>query len=380
MATIQSERIFATAPNGARAPDSITEGDGSVWVEYGNGASSKGGSGSSTIVQYSPTGDLQHTYTIPGLADGLKYDPSTGNIWALQNQDANATITFIDPATQQVSAPLSYAPPYPYGDASTRGFDDVAFNGKSVFLSETNPANPGDPVIVKLTNGTAPIGPLETTSILRLGDTGKNLVTGETNQALPVTDPDSLKTLPDGSLILTGEDDKAFTIVQNPGTTQQTASFVTLPGSSASPDDAIIPTATSGTFYVSNQGNNNVIAAKVTGLDKNDIYTSVGTSVDQVDPRTGVVTPLITGLNAAHGLLFAPDASPVTPTTIADVLKNLPTDFQHALVTDFASLVGKLESAAASGTLPTDSASMGAYGSLLALAQGHVSMLPTGQG
>lgn len=379
MATVQSESIFATAPTGASAPDSITAGDGSVWVEYGNGTSSTGSGGSSTIVQYGPTGDVQHTYSIPGLADGLKFDPATGNIWALQNQDANATITFIDPATQQVSAPLSYAPPYVYGDASKRGFDDVAFNGKSVFLSETNPVNPGDTVIVKLTNGTAPIGPLETTSILRLGDTGTNLVTEETNQPLPVTDPDSLKTLADGSLILTGEGDKAFTIVQKPGTTQQTASFVTLPTGTSSPDDAIVPTTTSGTFYISNQGDNNVVAAKVTGLNTNDIYASVGTSVDQLDPHTGVVTPLITGLTASHGLLFEPASSPAA-LTIADVLKNLPTDLQQGLATDFASLVGKLESAAAAGTLPTDSASIGAYGSLLALAQGHVAMLPTSQG
>ena len=31
--------------------------------------------------------------------------------------------------------------------------------------------------------------------------------------------------------------------------------------------------------------------------------------MDQVDPTTGTVTPIITGLNAAHGLLFMPAAS-----------------------------------------------------------------------
>lgn len=137
MATVQSESIFATAPDGASQPDSITAGNGSVWVEYGKNADSRGAGGNSTIVQYDATGNIQNTYTIPGEADGLKFDPSTGNIWALQNQDANSTLTFINPAPQTISSPLSHGTPYVYGDGSARGFDDVAFNRGNVFLSET---------------------------------------------------------------------------------------------------------------------------------------------------------------------------------------------------------------------------------------------------
>lgn len=97
-------------------------------------------------MQYNLLGDAQNTYTIPGLADGLKFDPATGDVWALQNQDGNSTLTLINPATNQVSAPLSYASPYVYGADSTRGYDDVAFLGQRVFLSYTNPVNPGDAV------------------------------------------------------------------------------------------------------------------------------------------------------------------------------------------------------------------------------------------
>ncbi len=149
MPTVQSTKIFATAPTGASAPDSITAGANSIWVEYGNGASSNGAGGSSTVVQYDLLGNVQSSYTISGLVDGLKVDPATGDVWALQNQDGNSTLTLIDPATQQVSAPLSYASP-PYGEG--RGYDDVAFVGQKVFLSYTNPANPGDAVIQQLTN------------------------------------------------------------------------------------------------------------------------------------------------------------------------------------------------------------------------------------
>ena len=306
MATVNSTSTFATAPSGSTSPDSITKGGGSIWVEYGNGADSTGKSGSSTIVQYNLHGTVENTYTLTGLADGLKYDPRTGDVWALMNNDGNSHLDLIDPATKQVSAPLHYAV-----TSATRGYDDVVFDGKRVFLSYTNPVNKGDPVVQELTNGTAPFGTLQTTDILRFGDTGTNLVTGQHNQMLPITDPDSLKLLPDGSLILTGEADHTLIFIKDPGTTQQSESFVTLPAA-LTPDDAIMPTSSSGTFYISNQGGNDVVAAKVTGLDPHDVYVNVSgtTAADnalvQVDPRTGKVTTLVSGLSSPHGLLFVP--------------------------------------------------------------------------
>jgi len=371
MPTIQSTDIFATAPNGSKSPDSITSGDGSIWVQYGNGAKSDGSGGSSTVVQYDLLGNTQNTYTVAGSDDGLKVDPATGNVWVLQNQDGNSTLSLIDPATNQVSAPLSYAAPYLYGADSTRGYDDAAFVGQKVFLAYTNPVNPGDPVIQRLTNGTAPFGSLQTTDVLRLGDTGTNLATGELNQPLPVSDPDSLKSLPDGSLILTGGSDKTFTIVANPGTTQQSASFFTLP--SGSLDDVIMPTATSGTFYVSNQNDNNVLAVKVTDLNTKDFYASIGSSVEQVDPATGTVTPLITGLNGSHGLLFIPDASGAPD--LAAVLQGI----SKELYQTFANL----GPADLGGAIPSGSAPSAA--SILSLLSGDASkalamLLPTANG
>jgi hypothetical protein len=312
--TVTGEHILATAPTGSSAPDSITIGGGSIWVEYGNGADSTGASGSTTIVQYSMTGQVESTYTVTGLADGLKYDPATGNVWVLLNNDGNSTLQFINPATQQVSGPLKYGSGYVYGPNSSRGFDDVVFDGNRVFLSETNPANPGDPVIVQLLNGQAPFGTLQTTGILSFGDTGTNLVTGQTNQLLPMTDPDSLKLLPNGELLLTGEADGAYIFVKDPGTAHQTESFVTLPAGDI-PDDAIMPSSRSGTFYISNQSGNDIISVAVTGLNTNDLYADITNATTnanelvQIDPTTGAVTPIVTGLDNPHGLAFVPAAS-----------------------------------------------------------------------
>jgi hypothetical protein len=308
--TVQGQHILATAPTGSSAPDSITIGGGSIWVEYGNGANSAGASGSSTIVQYSMIGQVLKTYTVKGLADGLKYDTATGNVWMLLNNDGNSTLQFINPATQQVSGPLKYGSDYVYGPNSSRGFDDVVFDGNRVFLSETNPANPGDPVIVQLLNGQAPFGTLMTTGILSFGDTGTNLVTEQKNQPLPVTDPDSLKLLPNGELLLTGEADGAYIFVKDPGTTNQTESFVTLPKGYV-PDDAIMPTSQSGTFYISNQGANDIISVKVTGLNTHDLYADIANKNElvQIDPTTGAITPIVTSLSNPHGLEFVPSVS-----------------------------------------------------------------------
>jgi len=318
---VQSTKIFAVGSeaNGTK-PDSITLAGDNVFVEYGNGADATGkpNGGSSTIVEYDKLGQILQTYTLPGSIDGLKYNPTTGQVWALENQDANSSLFIIDPVTQQVSAPLTYDSGYVYGAASTRGYDDVAFDGGKVYLSYTNPAATGDSVIQLLDNGNNPVGTLKTTSILRLGDTGTNLATGQLNQPLPVSDPDSLKVLSDGSLILTSDKDASYTIITDPGTTQQSASFITLPAGSSGLDDAIIPTASSGTFLISNQNANDVLRVEVTGLNTNDIYASVGSenAIVQIDTKTGAVTPIISGLNSPHGLTFIASGSSTDSTTI----------------------------------------------------------------
>ena len=215
--------VFATGGAvGANSPDSVTFGNNSLWVEYGNGASSTGGSGSTTIVQYGLNGSVLHAYTIAGSVDGLKYNPNTGQVWALQNQDANSTLTIINPTTGTTSS-FTYGALY-NSMSGTRGLDDVVFNGSQTFMSVTNPASGTDPVVVQLTNL---VSPLLQSAILTMGATGTNRATGSTGP-IPATDPDSLKLGPNGSLILTGEGDHALMFINNPGQAGQSVSFLNL--------------------------------------------------------------------------------------------------------------------------------------------------------
>jgi hypothetical protein len=310
---ITSVSVFATgAPVGGTGPDSITNGDGSIWVEYANTGVSTGG-GASEIVQYSPSGKVENEYAIAGLVDGLKVDPVTGMVWALQNNDGNSTLSFINPITDRVSNPLVYAPPYVYGSNSSRGYDDVAFLDGKVFLSYSNPVKPSDPVLQMLDNGNSPSGPLTTTNILTAGQTG-----------ISVPDIDSLKSTPGGQLVLTSEGDgpgtgnpvAEFTLISHPGTANQTERTVPVTNANGKPaeamDDVLFPSATAGTLYITDTGSDTVYALKLTGLDLSTPIVSLGSfhEVALVNPRTGVVEdPLFTGLSSPHGLDFVPNRS-----------------------------------------------------------------------
>jgi hypothetical protein len=311
--------VFATGgPVGGTNPDSVTIGDGSVWIEYGNTASSTGGSGASTIVRYGFNGAVQDTFLIAGEVDGLKVNPVTGVVWALQNQDGNSTLSLIDPTTNTVSSPLSYGPPYVYGPTSARGYDDVAFLDGNVYLSYTNPVNPTDPVLQKLNQGNTPSGTLSTT----------NLVTAQQlNQQIP--DTDSLKSTRFGDLVLTSEGDGVgsgnpmgeYSLIANPGAADQTVTNVAVGDGKGNyvrgMDDVVFPSRSAGTLYVADTGANTVYALNLTGLDPNTPIIALGDlgGVDEVatvNPTTGVVEQTLLIGVSVHGMEFVAAPEPST--------------------------------------------------------------------
>jgi predicted secreted protein len=341
MASVNGTTTFGSAPTGSSAPDSITMENGSFFVEYGNGADSTGAGGSSTIVQYDKAGNIEHSYTVPGSVDGLKFNPYTKEIWALQNQDGNSTLTLINPVTHQVTGPLSFANP-----SATRGYDDVVFKGDKVFLSYTNPNGAGDPTLVELVNGDRPTGTLLTTPILLDGAMGFDTVTGQT-EVIPQTDPDSLKLAPNGDLILSSGADGTIIDVQNPGTANQAVSFTPIKGvtaGNAGLDDVIKPSATAGTFHLTDTAGNTIYSFHATGLNTNDYYTSVSSlgGFGQVDPTTGNFTPLVTGPNfaSAHGLVFVPDRN-AAPMAQVDSIKTFASAPIGASGLDSITIAGK---------------------------------------
>lgn len=289
----------------ATGPDSITLSRNSVWVSYTNGADSTGLSGSSTIVQYKLNGDVRNTYSIAGSVDGLKVDPRTGLVWALQNQDGNSTLSIINPKTHTVTGPTPYAV-----KSATQGYDDVAFRGDQVFLSYTNPVLSTDPTIQLLQNGS---NPLVVTPILTMGATGANLATGEPNQPTTDTDSDSLKLTPTGDLMLSSGADGQLIFVEKPGKPDQSVSFLQLLDPStglavSGLDDAVFATARKGVFYLTDTGNNRVLKIEVDHVPVGTLFASVGglNELTVVDIHTGNANAFVSNLNAPHGLEFVP--------------------------------------------------------------------------
>ena len=309
--TYNVQQFAAGTAVGGTSPDSVSYGDGSVWLAYQNGADSAGASGSSTVVRYSPAGAVLHTWTIAGNVDGLKVDPSSGLVWALQNNDGNSALTVINPVTNATSA-------YTYGNTYTnvpnRGFDDVVFSNGKVYLSETNPASGTDPVIVKLTSGLN--SPLQISPILNSTFTGTNLATGLLGST-SITDSDSLKLTPNGALALTGEADQEITYIYNPGLSNQYEKYVALLGTngktiSGLPDDTIYPDAAGGFFYIADTGANKVYQITATGLAAGSVYIDVGNEFGILDTTTAIVTPIFTGVSP-HGADFVSFAAAGVP-------------------------------------------------------------------
>ena len=92
--------VFAKGTKALYNPDSVEVDGQYVWVGYQNGTNPTGTDGkTSTIVQYTRTGRIVHTYSVLGRCDGLRIDPKTHLVWAMENEDANPHIVVINPIT-----------------------------------------------------------------------------------------------------------------------------------------------------------------------------------------------------------------------------------------------------------------------------------------
>jgi hypothetical protein len=235
--------------------------------------------------------------------DGLKIEPETGLVWALQNQDGNSTLTLIDPKTGITpNSPLHYK-----AASSTRGYDDVVFREGQIFLSYTNPNSATDPTIQRLENRTSP---LIVSPVLTMGATGVNLATDKPNQPTSQSDPDSLKLTPGGGLMLTSGADGQLVFLLSSEDEHTKVAFLSLldPKNAAVTglDDALFATSGAGTFYLTDTGNNRVLKIEAQDLAVGTLYACVGSlnEFGKVNLETGVVSPVVSSLKAPHGLAF----------------------------------------------------------------------------
>ena len=305
---------FAVAESGYSKPDSITFSHNNVFVGYGNGGNPDGTGGAmSTIVKYKMDGTVVKTYTVVGHNDGLRFNTATGDLWALQNEDANATLVIIEPGTgKQSTFTLGTGP---HGG----GYDDIVFDGNATYISASNPSVETAPGIVRFKSKDKKV---KLTGILNDNASATDVTTGNT-VTLNLTDPDSLIVDPYGELVLDSQGDGELVIVQHPGRSCQknllvpltSAAGGTTPGNTTA-DDTVFATAAKGTLLVADK-NGTIYAITAPYFAPGAAYTAivatatpggstVAAFVGQTDLTTGFVTPILNGLVNPGGMAFIP--------------------------------------------------------------------------
>jgi len=283
-------------------PDSITFNADSVFVGYGNGVSTTGSDGkSSTVVQYTKSGKKVTTFKVKGHNDGLKIDPATGLLWAMQNEDANPNLVIIDVTTGTQTV-------YTFGvNPCGGGYDDIVFDGGKVFVSCSNPANNPNTgaaiVSVTLAGTTATVTP-----VLMGNASAVNKVTGKT-VTLNLQDPDSMILDPSGVLVLDSQADSELIFITNPDSPGQTVKVlpITFFGTPTQLDDTVFPTSPVGTILVADRDGETVYAIQGSSFPTSGSgFSATGSTVSQLNLATGALSVVVNGLVSSHGMAFIP--------------------------------------------------------------------------
>lgn len=297
--------VFAAAPTGLSAPDSIAVLGNSVFVGYGDGHMPDGSDGlNSQVVQYDMNGNVQHIYTVHGHNDGLKVNPSTLELWAMQNEDLNPNLVIINPFNHQQKE-YTFGPT-PHGG----GYDDIVFRACKVYISASNPAgNPNTgPAIVsaRLQGSTVEVEPV------LAGQAQAIDIPTDATAALNLQDPDSMTLDPLGNIVLDSQADQELIIVSNPGSSSQRV--LRLPLTYMGPsgvtavevDDTNFATSSQGFILFADKGLNTVFKLSKQAFAPGAAYTSADGAmmVGTLDLTSGLITPVVTGLSSPGGLVF----------------------------------------------------------------------------
>jgi hypothetical protein len=226
---------FATGVAGSYfQPDSIAVSGRYIYIGYGNGVAKDGSDGkSSTIVKYKMNGDVVTTFSVVGHNDGLRVNPQTKMLWALQNEDGNPNLAIINPrnGAQRV---YTFAP-----TAHGGGYDDIAFHGDDVFLSASNPSsNPNfSQAVVRATISGSMVNVSE---VLNASAVATDIPT-DTPLTLNLQDPDSMLFNQFGDLVLDSQADGELIMVHHWGAVDQSVYHLglTLNGMGTQVDDTV---------------------------------------------------------------------------------------------------------------------------------------------
>ncbi len=297
--------VFAkSVPGVYTAPDSITASDNRVYVGYGNRIKPDGSDGlTSTIVEYTMDGAIIRTFTVTGHNDGLKIDPKTGQLWALQDEDANPQLTIIDPESGEQRQ-------YAFGPtAHGGGYDDIVFRNNKIFFSASNPSlNPNTaPAIVEATLQ----GGMVTVSPVLAGDASATDISTGSLVNLNLQDPDSMILDPAGDIILNSQADSELVVVRHPNATSQQVFHVGVTSSQVPTniDDTVFATASEGRILFTDRDAETVYSLRKPYFSPDDTFSAANDAgfIGRLDIDSGALTTIVTGLSSPRGMVFISD-------------------------------------------------------------------------
>ncbi len=329
----------ATSPNCFTKPDSMVQmGTGatsSLYIGYGDGVQPTGGIsatntavGNVQIVQYDMSGNQGKVYTVPGHNDGMMvYDSHT--IWAMSNEDGNPMLSVIDTNAGTVTTYSADATPVHGG-----GLDDMQLIGGQVFVAAFAPAlntttnlydqpalytialnaNASTFHLTPVMSGNATAHVINPSAAGVSVDASGNAVlgnplvpNGSTNNPGGLQDPDSMAIDPSGNLVLDSQADSELVFISNPGTANQSVKelFLTLYTNPWPVDDTRWAPSSSQFMLVTDTGAGLIYKVQLApGFTAGNMYSAGQGTILLDDPTTGNMTPIVTGMNSPHGMLF----------------------------------------------------------------------------
>jgi hypothetical protein len=299
-----SVTVFAQSiPGEYTAPDSITATNSSIYVGFGNGGEPGGGSAvPSTIIKYDFNGNIQTIGYVNGHNDGLKINPQTGDLWALQNEDANANLVILDAGTLATKKKY-FIGTGPHGG----GYDDIVFLNGNVYFSASNPQhNPNnEPAITQFTTSG---NSFTLTPVLYGNASAIDIPTGQ-QVTLNLQDPDSMTFNFGGDIVLDSQGDGELVVVRNPGTNQKVFRvLLTVNGQPTTIDDTVYPTSSAGFLLVADTGGDTVYKITAPFFEPGSAYSASDSDgfVGLLNFNSGVLTPVVTGMVSPHGMDYVP--------------------------------------------------------------------------
>jgi hypothetical protein len=304
--------LLIPASSTANHPDSVVYAAGKLWIGWQNITAKDGlDNKSSTIGEYTTSGKLLKSWSIGGPTagtgchtDGMRYNTATNKLWVMCDEDGNPRLYLIDPTSggpTQITLPKT-----PHGG----GFDDIQFVNGKAFIDASNPTlnSAGKNVFPALYTVTISGTTAKITPVLKGGATGTTLNPPVTPITMPLTDPDSMMIDPQGDLVLDSQGDMQLLFIHNPGTASQTIKVLSV---GTPVDDTVWPTSTKGCMIISDNASGvysvcSDLWVTSTPLTSAPNDSTIISFVGELSVGSGLITPIIVGMNNPHGMAFIP--------------------------------------------------------------------------